>query len=165
MMIDILIDAFERIKQVTNNAIEGLDVKGLAYRPSNDANTIAWLAWHLTRGQDQQIADLAGTEQVWTAGGWYDKFDLPYGPESTGYGHSSDDVAQIKASDELLLGYLDAVHAKTVEFIKTLDDKDLEKIVDKRWDPPVTMAVRIVSIISDDLQHAGQAAYIRGLLK
>jgi len=25
----------------------------------------AWLIWHLTRGQDHQVADLAQVEQVW----------------------------------------------------------------------------------------------------
>jgi hypothetical protein len=37
--------------------------------------------------------------------------------------------------------------------------------VDDYWDPPVTLSVRLVSVISDDLQHAGQAAFIRGVLE
>ena len=38
-----------------------------------------------------------------------------------------------------------------------------DRVVDERWDPPVTLGVRLVSVISDDLQHVGQAAYLRGL--
>jgi hypothetical protein len=161
---DLLIDAFTRIQDVVHDTVEDLDEDGLTYRPSDDANSIAWLVWHLARIQDDHIADVAKHEQVWIADGWYDKFDLPFDKESTGYGHDSSDVAQITSSSELLLGYYDAVHDKTIKFIKTLNEKDYDKIVDKRWDPPVTLAVRIVSVISDDLQHAGQAAYIRGLL-
>lgn len=161
---EILIDAFSRIKEVVHDTVEGLDNEDLAYRPAKDANSIAWLAWHLTRIQDDHIAGLIGHEQTWTANGWYDKFGLPFDKNSTGYGHGSSDVAQITVDGKLLLGYYDAVHAKTIGFIETLNEKDYDKIVDKRWDPPVTMAVRIVSVISDDLQHAGQAAYIRGLL-
>jgi hypothetical protein len=37
-------------------------------------------------------------------------------------------------------------------------------VVDDSWDPPVTVSIRLVSILADDLQHAGQAAYARGVL-
>ena len=49
-------------------------------------------------------------------------------------------------------------------YLATLDDDDLDRVVDTRWDPPVTVGVRLVSVIADDLQHVGQAAYVRGLL-
>ena len=39
-----------------------------------------------------------------------------------------------------------------------------DRVVDRTWDPPVTLGVRLVSILDDDTQHAGQAAYVRGLL-
>jgi hypothetical protein len=42
---------------------------------------------------------------------------------------------------------------------------DLDRVVDKRWDPPVTLGVRLVSVVDDDAQHVGQAAYVRGLQK
>ncbi len=42
--------------------------------------------------------------------------------------------------------------------------EDLDRVVDKRWNPPVTLGVRLVSILNDDVQHVGQAAYVRGLL-
>ncbi len=153
-----------RIKQVVHDTAEGLDVEDLTYRPAKDANSIAWLVWHLARIQDDHVSELTGQEQTWTADGWYDKFNLPFDKESTGYGHASADVAKVTTEGKLLLGYYDAVHAKTIAFIEKLDSQDYEKIVDKRWDPPVTLAVRLVSVLSEDLQHAGQAAYIRGLL-
>jgi uncharacterized damage-inducible protein DinB len=68
------------------------------------------------------------------------------------------------ASPDLVLEYGAAVHEQTVRFLQGLSDEDLDRVVDTRWDPPVTLGVRLVSVLSDDLQHVGQAAYVRGLL-
>jgi len=161
---ELLIDAFGRIKEAVHGAVESLTVEQLAFRPQGTGNSITWLIWHLTRVQDDHIADVAGTEQVWLSEGWCDKFNLPFDPSVTGYGHSSDEVAQVRAEASLLLGYHDAVYEQTVSYLNQLTDKDYAKIVDTNWNPPATVAVRLVSVISDDLQHAGQAAYVRGLL-
>jgi uncharacterized damage-inducible protein DinB len=56
------------------------------------------------------------------------------------------------------------VHARSAEFLRGLSDEDLDRVVDTNWDPPVTLGVRLVSVLSDDFQHLGQAAYLRGLL-
>jgi hypothetical protein len=122
------------------------------------------LVWHLTRIQDDHIGDAAGSEQIWTSEGWCDRFGLPFDPAATGYGHSSDDVAAVQVgSAELLLGYFDAVHERTVRYVRQLTPPELDRIVDESWDPPVSLGVRLVSVIADNLQHAGQAAYVRGL--
>jgi uncharacterized damage-inducible protein DinB len=161
---DILVDAFERIKEVVHSAVKGLDVDQLAQRPGPNANSIAWLIWHLTRVQDDHIADAAELEQVWTSDGWYEKFNLPFRSEETGFGHSNADVAVVQGDTEVLTGYYDAVHAVTIKFIKSLTADDYARIVDEDYDPPVSLGVRLMSVISDDLQHAGQAAYVRGLI-
>jgi hypothetical protein len=57
------------------------------------------------------------------------------------------------------------VYDQTVRYISSITDDDLPRIVDTSFDPPVTLAVRLVSVISDDLQHAGQAAFVRGLIE
>ncbi|WP_159839958.1 mycothiol transferase [Nocardia sp. CY41] len=162
---DVLTDAYERIKEVVHEAVDGLADDALAHRVDPGANSIAWLIWHLTRVQDDHIADVAGIEQVWTAQGWYDRFGLPLDKGATGYGDRPADVAVVQASAELLAGYYDAVHDQTLRFVRTLRDGDLDRVVDTRWDPPVTLGVRLVSVISDDLQHAGQAAFLRGVLE
>ena len=64
-----------------------------------------------------------------------------------------------------LLDYLAAVDARTTGLLEGLTPGDLDKVVDRRWDPPVTMGVRLVSVADDCLQHVGQAAYVRGLLE
>ncbi|HEY0472734.1 MAG TPA: DinB family protein [Kribbella sp.] len=161
---ELLIDAFGRIKDVVHEVVERLDEKTLSTRPNGVGNSIAWLVWHLTRIQDDHLADAGGYEQVYTAQGWHERLALPFDPADTGYGHSAADVAAVKLSAQQLSGYYDAVHARSVEFLKTVTDDDLDRIVDKRWNPPVTLGVRLNSVLSDDLQHAGQAAYARGLI-
>ncbi len=162
---ELLIDAFDRIRGVVHRAVEGLAADELAYRPDEGANSIAWLVWHLTRIQDDHVAGPAGTDQVWTSAGWAQRFGLPFEPRATGFGHRAADVAAVRVDGDLLTGYHDATHERTVAYVGTLTDDDLPRIVDRNWDPPVTLGVRLVSVVSDDLQHAGQAAYVRGLVE
>jgi uncharacterized damage-inducible protein DinB len=162
---EVLIDAFERVRGVVGRVVDGLDAEQLSYRTDRDANSIAWLVWHLTRIQDDHVADAAGTEQCWTAEGWAERLGLPFDPSATGYGDTSEEVAAVRVeSGELLTGYYDAVHRRTVDFVRGLDEDELDRVVDSSWDPPVTLGVRLVSVIGDDLQHAGQAAFVRGLV-
>ncbi len=162
---ELLADAFGRIRDTVHAAVAGLSADQLAYRIDGSANSIAWLIWHLTRVQDDHIADVAQTEQIWLSDGWAERFSLPFPPLAHGYGHSSADVAAVRVeSPDLLTGYYDAVHEQTIQFVAGLTDADLPRVVDERWDPPVTLAVRLMSVISDDLQHAGQAAFIRGIV-
>ncbi|KPC58588.1 mycothiol transferase [Streptomyces chattanoogensis] len=163
---DLLVDAFGRIRETVDDVLSGLGTDELAARLDDDANSIGWLVWHLTRIQDDHIADAAGAEQIWTSQGWYERFGLPFADFDTGFGHSSDDVAAVQGiTRQLLNGYHEAVHDNTVHYLKGLHVKDLEEIVDQGWAPPVTLGVRLISVISDDLQHAGQAAFIRGVLR
>jgi uncharacterized damage-inducible protein DinB len=161
---DLLTDAFDRIRDEVHAAIDGLTDERIARQPTDGTNSIGWLVWHLLRIQDDHVADVAGAEQVWTAQGWADRFGLPFEPGETGYAHTSPDVANVRVSAELLAGYNDAVHEQSATYLAGLSDSDLDRVVDERWDPPVTLGVRLVSVLSDDLQHVGQAAYVRGLL-
>jgi hypothetical protein len=161
---DVLIDAYNRVQEKVHGTMRGLRETDLAFRPSKNANSIAWLVWHIARVQDAQVAAAAGNEQIWTEAGWAEKFNLPFDVSATGYGQSSSDVAAVRADAGLLTGYYDAVHERTIDFLAALTEADYQKVVDNSYDPPVTLAVRLVSILSDDLQHVGQAAYIRGLL-
>ncbi|MGW6277810.1 mycothiol transferase [Kribbella sp. NPDC055071] len=161
---ELLIDAHGRIKEEVHDVVEGLDEKALTYQPGAEANSIAWLIWHLTRVQDDHLADAGGYEQVHTADGWHERLGLPLTADDTGYGHSPDQIRLVNLSAEQLLGYYDAVHDRTVEFLRTVTDEGLDRIVDHRWTPPVTLGVRLISVIDDCAQHAGQAAYVKGLL-
>ncbi|HEY7102124.1 MAG TPA: DUF664 domain-containing protein [Mycobacteriales bacterium] len=161
---DLLADAFDRIRGVVGRALDGMTDEQLAEQVGPVANSISWLVWHLTRIQDDHVCDVAGIEQAWIAQGWYERFGLPFAVTDHGYGHTEQQVEQVRVPGELLRAYHDAVYARTVEYVKTIRDADLDRVVDTSWDPPVTLGVRLVSVISDDLQHAGQAAYVKGLL-
>ena len=163
--VDILTDAFGRIRDTVSKSLDGLSEAELTYRPGGDGNSIAWLAWHLARVQDDHIADASGADQVWAADGWMDNFGLPFDHDETGYGMSTDEVSMVRGiTSEQLTSYLSAVHDRTVAYLAGLAPDDLDRIVDTRWNPPVTLAARLVSIIGDDLQHAGQIGYVLGLV-
>ncbi|MFF9495797.1 mycothiol transferase [Streptomyces flaveolus] len=163
---DILIEGYGRIQEEVHAAVEGLDPDSLNARPADDANSVAWLVWHLTRVQDDHIADAFGLDQVWLTQDWEKRFGLDLPRRDTGYGHSSAKVAKVRVdSADLLTGYYDAVHEQTLGALRSLAAKDLGRVVDDNWDPPVTLGVRLVSVLSDDLQHVGQAAYVRGLVQ
>ncbi|GII25685.1 mycothiol transferase [Planosporangium mesophilum] len=162
---DVLIETFDRIPEHVRSAVEGLTPEQLGWSPAPGTNSIGWLVWHLTRVQDHHVAELLGRDQVWAEGEWAARFGLGADPSNTGYGHSPGQVEQVRPDGpEVLVEYYDAVHARTRDFLRGLKSDDLDRVVDKRWDPPVTLGVRLVSIADDDIQHAGQAAYVRGLL-
>ena len=161
---ELLRDAFTRLIEHVDALTDGLTERDATFRPTPQANSIAWLLWHSARVQDAQVADIAGVEQVWTSDGWVDRFglDLPRG--DTGYGHSADDVGKVRAPAQLLADYYRAVHAMTLDYVVTVDADELGRVVDTRWDPPVTASVRLVSILDDCAQHLGQAAYVKGII-
>ena len=163
---DILADGFERVRSTSHGAGQGLTRTTLEAKVDPETNTIIWLLWHIGRGQDAEVSGLMGEEQVWTEGGWSSRFGLDLPDGSTGYAHTPEDVSKVSGSDiELYLDYIDAVCDRSINYVGELSDADFDDIVDERFTPPVTRAVRLFSVISDDLQHAGQAAILRGILE
>jgi hypothetical protein len=131
----LLLDSFTRIRETVEATLDGLDDGSLTGRPAGTGNSIAWLIWHLARVEDVQVADAAGKDEVWFAQDFVARFGLPLRPRDTGYGHSSDQVGAVRATADLLLEYYDAVHRQTAQFVQTLGDEDLDRIVDTRWNP------------------------------
>lgn len=161
----LLADGFGRIAETLPSIVHGLSVDDLLWRPYDRANSIAWILWHIARMEDAQIAPLAGAGEVWARDGWVERFALPYAPGAMGYGQSAEDVAAFRLEDpKLLTGYYQAVHEVTIGLVDSLSEDDLARVIDERWDPPVTLAVRLVSVVDDAAQHIGQAAYVKGLL-
>jgi hypothetical protein len=161
----LLLELFGRIPPLAHDAVDGLDAVSLAARPGDGVNPIGWLVWHLTRVEDHHLSAILGRDQLWVTDGWAERFGLAADPENTGYGHHDDEVATVRPEGpDVLLGYLAAVDARTRGLLGGLSPHDLDRIVDERWDPPVTLGVRLVSVADDCLQHLGQANYVRGLL-
>ena len=163
---ELLLELYGRIPPLARGAVEGLDVDQLIEPPSPGTNSIGWLVWHLTRVQDHHVSEILDTSQIWIDGDWAEHFGLTPDPSNIGYGHTAADVLSVQPDrPEVLLDYLDVVDQRTRSMLETIVPTDLDRIVDRRWDPPVTLGVRLISIADDSLQHAGQAAYIRGLYK
>lgn len=162
---ELLNDLFERVTEHVHEAVDGLDVDGLVTPPEPGANPIGWLVWHLIRVQDDHVAEILDQEQIWITGKWAPRFGVAADAKNTGYGHSWKDVMSIRPeSADVLIGYYDAVFERTRWLLETTSLEDLDRVVDDRWDPPVTLGVRLISIADDDIQHAGQASYVRGIL-
>jgi uncharacterized damage-inducible protein DinB len=163
--VDVLAEAFGRLPELVHGAVDGLDADQLSIRPGRSANSIAWLVWHLARVEDSHFAEAFGHDEVWLANGYADRWALALDRGDTGYGHSSEQVDAVRVgSAQQVLDYFDAVHRLARSLLAGLDDDDLHRVVDEGWDPPVTLLVRLVSVVDDAVQHAGQAAYARGMI-
>ncbi|BBX18926.1 hypothetical protein CRI77_02100 [Mycolicibacterium duvalii] len=160
---ELLRDFFTRLIEHVDDLTDGLTDEVALYRPTPEANTIAWLIWHSARIQDAQVCDLAGAEQVWFRDGWVDRFALDLPRDAHGYGHTPEDVGKVKAPADLLAGYYHAVHRESLQYVASVTAEELGRVVDRNWNPPVTASARLVSIVDDAAQHLGQAAYLRGI--
>jgi Protein of unknown function (DUF664) len=159
----LLSDCFDRIAASVTELCDGLTDRVANFQPDPEANTVAWLLWHLTRIQDDHVSEAAQSNQVWD--GWRERFDLPFAEYATGYGQNAAEVAAVHVAPDLLVGYHAEVNEMTTAYLATLSAEELQRIIDWRWDPPVTVAVRLVSVIQDCQQHLGQAAYVRGIAR
>ena len=161
---ELISDALGRVSRILHRSLEGLPVEIVCKMPTPDTNSMAWLAWHLTRVQDHHVSDMAGLPQLWTSGGWHARFGLAADDGETGNGHTLEQVAALRVNSvDVLLGYHDAVYDRAKAFLAGLSPKDLDRVLDEpRYDPMPTVGVRLVSVVSDNTQHAGQIGYLRG---
>ena len=160
----IVIDALGRIQNTIRRVLDGMTPDQLYYRPAENSNSTAWVIWHLTRVQDHHISDMGGLEQLWTSDGWHARFGMEADGKNTGTGHTPGDVAKIRPDAETLQSYYDAVYERTKTVLSSLTPEDMDRELDEpQYSPLPTIGVRCASIISDNTQHVGQAAYIKGL--
>jgi hypothetical protein len=161
---DVLADALSRVRENVHAVLDRLDDTQLVAEPAPGANTVSWLVWHLTRVVDGHLAEVAEKPELWKDAGWAGRFALPFDDDASGYGMTPEQVRQVRVSGELLRGYFDATYDMAAGVLRSLGDDDYDRVVDERWDPPVTLAVRLVSVVDDAAQHVGQAAYAAGIL-
>jgi uncharacterized damage-inducible protein DinB len=164
---ELLVDGYGRVRETVAGVLSGLSPEQLAFRIDAEANPISWLVWHLTRVQDDHVAAAFDATQIWSSGGWAKRFGLPADTMEHGYGHTTEQVAAVgsaTASASLLTEYHEATYEQTVRLVSGLTDADLARVVDTRWTPHVTLGVRLMSVMDDDIMHAGQAAYARGII-
>ncbi len=163
---DVLVEGYQRIRELVHQATLDLDKQQLTYRPTSGSNSIAWLVWHLTRIQDDHISAIDGSAQVWVSSRWADELGLPADAANLGQGDGPEQVAAIQPiGPDALVGYHDEVMDHSMRYLRSIDASELDRIIDHSYTPPVSVGVRLVSVLSDNLQHAGQARYLRGMLE
>ena len=151
---------FERLQV----AIEGLTPAEVRWQPTMHTNPIAWLVWHMARVEDSWLGRLrGGPPQVWTSGGWADRFGMD--PESTGSGHTSEDV---RAMPEVPLGdlmaYFEAVRGVMRQYLDQATEADLSRTYHYRGNDR-SGAWIVGHILVEESQHTGQVALIRGMMR
>ena len=160
--LELLRDGFTRVADDLPQLVAGRSAEQLLWQPAPQANHIAWLAWHIGRCEDAQVAALAGVPEVYSDG-FCRRFNLPYPETDIGYGQDANQMRAFTLSDPgLLVCYYAAVHGQTLRILDSLDAGDLERILDDPYQ--VSVGVRLVSVLNDVTQHLGQIAYLRGLL-
>ena len=164
---DFALEALNRIHGVLQRVLSDLGSEDLHRLPHPESNSIAWLVWHLTRVQDVSVSGLAELEQAWVSEGWHATFGMEADPEQDGFGHTPEDVASFRApSAQALLDYHESVLARSTTFVSGLAPEDFDRELNQpQFQPLPTVGVRLVSVLSDNLQHAGQAGYLRGLFQ
>jgi hypothetical protein len=163
----LLTDGYGRIMEVLEKTLKGMTPQDLDKQPRPDCNSMGWLAWHLTRLQDDHISARMGEEQLWTRDGWHARFNRPKNSKDIGFGHTPKDVAAFKSPQvETFLEYYRALLDRTVNYINSLSSADLDRELNEPWYQPLpTVGVRLISVMADNLQHVGQASYVRGFLQ
>jgi hypothetical protein len=125
--------------------------------------------WHLARVQDANFSALMERPQLWIADGWHRRFNMPADPKDYGSGHRQTEaqVDAFKITDKrLLLDYLDAVFARTTAYLGTVNNADLNRVLNEpQYQPLPTLSVRLASVMNCNTRHAGQIEYLRGLVK
>ena len=146
------------IKQAT----EDLTDEQLYDQPEADANSIAWLMWHLSRWRDSLTAAITGEPQVWVSGGWAEQFGLA--EAGTGLGDTPEQVAAFRVERERLFGYVDAAHRAAIERVTHLTATRLEQPVEHPPGASRPAWQALAGMCGDSYQHAGQIAYLRGMI-
>jgi hypothetical protein len=156
--------SLERVQETLEKALTGLTQSELNKQPNPDCNSMGWITWHLTRTQDRSISNLMGDTQLWIKDEWFSKFKRNPDAQDTGFGHTSEDVAAFKSPEaEILIAYYSAVLKRSQNYLGKLPLTELNRKTDHpRFH---TMGEWLIATLNDCLQHAGQVAYLRGLIK
>jgi uncharacterized damage-inducible protein DinB len=158
-------ETIERSDAVLRRAVEDLSADELRNQPAGPrSNPVGWLVWHMTRTRDSIIASITGAATIWESDGWADRFGMAGEPPR----FVPENVHTFDPKDfETLIGYFDAVAEKTKEAVEGMPEDDMERLVESTIPgrPAQPVASRLSVIMNDNIQHAGQIAYLRGLIR
>jgi hypothetical protein len=154
------------VQEPLSKAVEGLTQEGLMRQPRPGANHIAFILWHMMRVEDWFFHYLfQRVPQIWEAEKWHEKLGLPDDPKVTGFGYTAEQVASFPSVQlRDLMAYGEAVRAETLDYLRNTDPAKLDETVTSRLFGEVSIASLIGHLVVELAQHAGQIAYIRGLV-
>lgn len=162
----LVLDALGRVRQMVREAIRDLSAEEMLAPPKPH---IAWLTWHIARVQDTNFSGLLDKPQLWIADGWHARFGMAPDPRDYGSGHrqTRQQVDAFTVTDkDLLMAYHDAVFEQTKNFLASVRNEDLNRVLDEpQYSPLPTLSIRLASVINCNTRHAGQIEYLRGLVK
>jgi hypothetical protein len=162
----LVLDTLGRARDMVREALEDLSPEELLLPPKPH---VAWLVWHMARVQDSNLSRLIGSQQLWIADGWHARFGMPPDTRDYGSGHrqTPEEVDVFTVNDKrLLMDYLNSVFERTKEYLSTVSNSDLSKVLNEpQYQPIPTLSIRLVSVIACNMRHAGQIQYLRGLIK
>lgn len=162
---DFITGALTTVRSTVALTLEGLTPEQLAHRPGAESNPVGWLIWHMARMQDRGIAAVTGEDQLWVRDRWHERYGMPADPQNTGMGHDAARVSAFAAPDTAtLLQHFDAVLNRTRNYLSGLDPDDLDRVIDTP-PPAATVGERLISVVNGNMQHVGQASYVRGLIE
>ncbi|EHJ51801.1 DinB family protein [Streptococcus macacae] len=167
--LEMLIDSLNRARERFLRMLDGVTVEEANAFPQADKapqiKSLTWLTWHTARELDLQIAALAETESVWKRQDFALRFPFKLADQEDGWNHTLEQAQKIVTKDlDSLTDYLNAASSFVIDYLHSLNEANLDEIVDDSWTPAVTRGVRLVSIIDDAAMHSGQAVYARRLL-
>ena len=163
-MAEFYLETVGRADVTLKRAMEGLTDAELRQQVAGpQSNPIGWLVWHLTRTRDSIVANFSGTKTLWETE-WAAKLGMDANPPQ----YKPEDVHTFDPkSVDLLMGFFGAVEKHTADIVGKLNDADLERMVQPmvQGRPPASVAARLGVILNDNIQHIGQVAYLRGMLR
>ena len=170
----------EFIQQMLNDyqrrvyaATRNLSLAEIYWQPSQDANSIGFIFWHVARVEDRLVTwCIEGREEIWIRDNWHGKTKLP--KEATGLDYSSQEVTHFpKISNTLLADYFEAVRSNTFKYLASAGGEWFDSVPERTPFPENTDATKhfkeftigryFRQLISEENQHLGQISYIRGL--
>jgi hypothetical protein len=171
------------VKRLLDRTLDGLTPAEIKWQPRPDANSIGIILFDITRSEDATIQSrLQGKPQLWESEKWYQK--LNKNADDSGGHYTAEQVATFVVPDlKDLLGYAEAVHKQTLEYLKDLTPGQFDRKVKlpPMGPPPtaisagtpnqpmmspfrdMTVGSMLMMNVTHFAQHAGEISYLRGL--
>ena len=157
----------DQVQEDLQLSLDGMTQRELMFRPVPEANSMAWIAWHIARAQDVRSSHLTNREQLWISDGWHARFGLSPDPRGNGRGHTDKQVAAVRPPDvETLRAYCRAAHERARVYVRSLPSDAADQVVDSPENgSSTTVGTILLRMVYGGLAHVGQLAYVRGLVE